>query len=90
MSIGVDIYFAPRTIQFMDAMHPPRAPERLRASSKRSHIMQVTYTTEGQTFQAEITRIENGVIFARTIQDNGDFTEEHELPLAEITRTIGR
>jgi len=52
--------------------------------------MQVTYTTEGQTFQAEITRIENGVIFARTIQDNGDFTEEHELPLAEITSTIGR
>lgn len=51
--------------------------------------MSVVYTHEGKEFQAEITRIESGVIYAKTLQPNGDYTAEHDLPLPDIVRTIG-
>lgn len=50
--------------------------------------MTVIYTYEGKQFEAEITKIENGAIYGKTLQSNGDWTHEHELPLAEIVRTI--
>jgi hypothetical protein len=50
--------------------------------------MIVIYTHHGEEFEAEITSIENGVILAKTIMENGDYTSEHELPLSEIIRTV--
>lgn len=50
--------------------------------------MQIIYACEGQEFQAEITKIENGKIFTRTVMTNGDMTEEHELQIFEIVRTV--
>lgn len=50
--------------------------------------MTAVYTYAGQEFQAEITRIENGTIYAKTIQSNGDYTAEHDLPLSGIIRTV--
>lgn len=50
--------------------------------------MTILYTYEGEQFEAELIKIENGKIYAKTLQSNGDYTHEHELPLADIIRTI--
>lgn len=48
----------------------------------------ITYTYLGEKFQAEVTRIENGTIFAKTLQPNGDWTLEHEVPASEICGAV--
>lgn len=48
----------------------------------------LTYTYDNASFEAQITRVTDGIIYCRTIQPNGDLTEEHSIPAAEVQSVV--